>query len=85
MHMGDTTTAITRFKLDRYSPMDDDLRLLKINSLEYPLIKKELFQTRTIGLFQHEQELYLYLYVPNPKVHLIDIIINQKTFPSQLL
>ncbi len=85
MHMGDTTTAITRFKLDCYSPIDDDLRLLKINPLEYPLIKKELFQTRTIGLFQHEQALYLYLYVPNPQVHLIDIIINQKTFPSQLL
>jgi hypothetical protein len=83
--MGDTTTAITRFKLDRYSPIDDDLRLLKINPIDYQPIKKELFETRTIGLFQHEQELYLYLFIPQPNAHLVEITINQKFYPSQLI
>lgn len=83
--MGDTTIAITRFKLDRYSPIEDDLRLLKINVLDYQPIKKELFETRTVGLFQHEQELYIYLFIPHTSVHLVDMTINQKVYPSVLI
>jgi hypothetical protein len=82
--MKDETVLLNKFKLDRFSPLTEDVLLLKIDLAKYRQKKAPLFFSTILGLFENKKELIIIFYLPELGQHLAEIVINRHRYPVQL-
>jgi hypothetical protein len=82
--MNDHTTALTKFKLDRFSPITDDALLLNIDLKKFRDKPGHLHQLAILALFENKDELIVIAYVPVKGQRLSDIKINKVTYVANI-
>ena len=65
------------YKLDRHSSLVDDLTILGIDKNTYHSKKASLIQSTLLAIFENNEALMLYMYIPAQDVTLLDITINK--------
>jgi hypothetical protein len=78
--MNDHTTALTKFKLDRFSPLTDDALLLNVDLKKYRDKPGQLHQLAILALFENKDELIVIAYIPVKGQRICDMTINNVTY-----
>ena len=77
------TDLIAKFKLDRFSPLQEDAMLLNLDLQGYKTRKGSMFDATILAIFSNNQELILFYYLPIKGQSLVDLTINGKKYGCQ--
>ena len=82
--MKDDTVLLLKFKLDRFSPLIEDARLIQLDLKKYRQTQASLFHATILGLFENKKELVIFFYVPVAGQYLSEIVINKHRYGVQI-
>lgn len=77
------TDLISKYKLDRYSPIQDDAMLLNFDLASYRQKRAALVESTILALFSNQNELIVFYFLPISGQRLCEITINGKTYGCQ--
>jgi len=77
------TDLISKYKLDRYSPIQEDAMLLNLDLSNYRQKKASIAESTILALFSNQTELILFYFLPIAGQRLSEITINGKTYGCQ--
>jgi hypothetical protein len=82
--MKDETVLLLKFKLDRFSPIEEDALLIQLDLKKYRQTAAPLFQATILGLFENKKELVIFFYVPVAGQYLSEVVINKFRYGVQI-
>lgn len=77
------TDLISKYKLDRYSPIHEDAILLHLDFSTYRSKKGSMVEATILALFSNQKELVIFYYLPVVGQRLSEITIQGKTYGCQ--
>jgi hypothetical protein len=77
------TDLISKYKLDRYSPIQEDAMLLNLDLASYRHKKASIVESTILALFSNQTELIIFCFLPSGGHRLSEITINGKTYGCQ--
>ena len=82
--MKDETVLLLKFKLDRFSPIEEDALLIQLDLKRYRQTPAPLFQATILGLFENKKELVIFFYIPVAGQYLSEVVINKFRYGVQI-